>query len=305
MLPVFLKYLAPAGTREMACKKVPIVVNIQQRRGLIYDAEDYFTLRGVYRIVGNLIGIPVSHPRNVNQQGLPAVLSCYELKLLLEKNLVRLVDKNAAFMTAPNDSQTERYLNMTQQQKEELRKPVIEKRLESFRKHLPRIIEGKRQKLIKSGHDLKGIYITPERVLQDERDRLAKEPFDILLQLPTKHPLEVDSSFLPLHLSAEETLKFRVFKALWNEGGYITVGDAFGCDFLLYPDDPLYFHASHMVHVLKDKARRLDVKYLIRICRLAIVVNKLCVIAYLDDRCDGVVFETVEWEGNANKSDSI
>lgn len=106
--------------------------------------------------MGNLIGIPVSHPRNVNQQGLPAVLSCYELKLLLETNVVRLVDKNAAFMVAPTDSQTYRYLNMTQQQKEELRRPVIEKRLDSFRKHLPRIIEGKRQKLIKSGQIFEG-----------------------------------------------------------------------------------------------------------------------------------------------------
>ncbi|XP_050092178.1 tRNA-splicing endonuclease subunit Sen34 isoform X2 [Anopheles aquasalis] len=289
----------------MASKNAPILVNFQQNRGLIYDAEDYFTLRGDHRIVGNLIGIPVSHPRNVNQQGLPAVLTCYELKLLLEIDVVRLVDKNAAFMAAPSDQQAERYLNMTQQQKEELRRPVIEKRLASFQKHLPRIIEGKRKKCIKSGHDLEAINITTEKLLQDERDRLAKEPFDILVQLPTKHPLEVDSTFLPLHLSAEETLKFRVFKALWNEGGYITVGDAFGCDFLLYPNDPLYFHASHMVHVLKDKSRRLDVKFLIRICRLAIVVNKLCVIAYLDDRCDGVVFETLEWEGNANKPDSI
>ncbi|XP_035784601.1 tRNA-splicing endonuclease subunit Sen34-like isoform X2 [Anopheles albimanus] len=288
----------------MACKNYPILINIQQKRGLIYDAEDYFTLRLDHRIVGNLIGIPVSYPRKVNQQGLPAVLSCYELLFLLEKNVVRLVDKNAAFMAAPTDSQTERYLNITQQQKEELRKPAIEKRLESFRRHLPRIIEGKRQKLIKSGHNLEGIIFTPESLLQDERDRLAKEPFDVLLQLPTKHPLEVGSSFLPLQLSAEETLKFRVFKALWTEGGYITVGDAFGCDFLLYPDDPLYFHASHMVHVLKEKRKRLDVKYLIRICRLAIVVNKLCVIAYLDDRCDIVVFETLEWEGNVNKTDS-
>uniref|UniRef100_A0A182FB45 tRNA-splicing endonuclease subunit Sen34 n=1 Tax=Anopheles albimanus TaxID=7167 RepID=A0A182FB45_ANOAL len=269
-------------------------------------ASDYFTLRLDHRIVGNLIGIPVSYPRKVNQQGLPAVLSCYELLFLLEKNVVRLVDKNAAFMAAPTDSQTERYLNITQQQKEELRKPAIEKRLESFRRHLPRIIEGKRQKLIKSGHNLEGsTSLAANHSLQPLSLELFSHQKVFFKTKETdwqKNLLMYFFNYLPSILwkllSAEETLKFRVFKALWTEGGYITVGDAFGCDFLLYPDDPLYFHASHMVHVLKEKRKRLDVKYLIRICRLAIVVNKLCVIAYLDDRCDIVVFETLEWEGN-------
>ncbi|XP_058128389.1 uncharacterized protein LOC131270251 [Anopheles coustani] len=283
-----------------------IIVNFQHDRGLVYDANDYFRLRSEFRIVGNLIGVPVSHPRNINQQGLPAVLSTVELKFLLAKNAIELVDRNAAFMNVPSDEQIQLHESLVQKQKEEIRQPVIEKRMEAFRKHLPKIVEGKRKKLLKSGTKIEDIKISAEQLLAEEMEKIKQEKFDTLVQIPTKYQLNIETTTPEpkLILNAEDLIKYQVFESLWNDGGFITSGDAFGCDFLLYPGDPICFHASHMVHVVKNSSQKLDLKYIIRICRLSVVVNKFCVIAYIDACTNEVQFETIEWAGSGNKSES-
>ncbi|XP_053658827.1 uncharacterized protein LOC128707895 [Anopheles marshallii] len=284
-----------------------IAVSYMHGRGLIFDAEDYLKLRFECRIVGNLIGVPVSHPRNVNQQGMPVALSRWELKLLLEKEMIWLVDQNSALQRPPSDEETHLYAGMVERQKEELRMPAIEKRLEAFQKHLPKIIEGKRKKLLKAGVKEEDINLDAEQLVSEERERIMKEQFDTMVQIPTKHLIALGFSECSLDLSTEECVKYRIFASLWRQGGCITTGDAFGCDFLLYPGDPMYFHASHMVHVLQNGvSQKLDAKYLIRVCRLSVVVNKLCVLAYIDETTNEVQFETLEWEGNAsNKGDTF
>uniref|UniRef100_A0A182N2W8 tRNA-splicing endonuclease subunit Sen34 n=1 Tax=Anopheles dirus TaxID=7168 RepID=A0A182N2W8_9DIPT len=283
-----------------------IVVSYLHGRGLIFDAEDYLKLRFEHRIVGNLIGVPASNPRNVNQQGLPVTLAPCELNLLLQRQVVELVHRHESLLKEPTEAHSQLYRSMVERQRQELRMPAIEKRLEAFRKHLPRIVEGKRRKLLKSGVKEEDIKLSGEQVLEEERIRISQEKFDAMVQIPLKHPLPQGFSTSSLDLSPEEHVKYRVFESLWNRGGFITTGDAFGCDFLLYPGDPMYFHASHMVHVLKgDASRRLDVNYLIRVCRLSVVVNKLCVLAFVDELTDEVHCETFEWEGNSNKVDNF
>uniref|UniRef100_A0A182MHV5 tRNA-splicing endonuclease subunit Sen34 n=1 Tax=Anopheles culicifacies TaxID=139723 RepID=A0A182MHV5_9DIPT len=285
-----------------------IEVSYMHDRGLIFDADDYLKLRFECRIVGNLIGVPVSHPRNVNQQGMPVALSKWELQLLLDRQIIRLVDQTSTLQRAPSDEESHHYASMVERQKEELRMPAIEKRLEAFQKHLPKIIEGKRKKLLKAGVKEEEIHLDAEQLIREERERITKEKFDAMLQIPLKYPLSIATvAECSLNLDAEEKVKYRIFESLWKQGGFITTGDAFGCDFLLYPGDPMYFHASHMVHVMKDGAsQKLDAKYLIRICRLSVVVNKLCVLAYIDETTNEVQFETIEWEGNAsNKGDTF
>uniref|UniRef100_A0A182TA15 tRNA-splicing endonuclease subunit Sen34 n=1 Tax=Anopheles maculatus TaxID=74869 RepID=A0A182TA15_9DIPT len=285
-----------------------IVVRYMHGRGLIFDAEDYLKLRYEHRIVGNLIGIPVSHPRNVNQQGMPAALTSCELKFLLDRQIIQLVDTNGALQRVPSDEEVHTYFLMVERQKSELHMPVIEKRLEAFRKHLPKIIEGKRKKLLKAGVKEEDIHLDAEQLVGEERARIMQDKFDAMVQIPLKYPLSIgELKESSLELSAEESVKYRVFQSLWHRGGFITTGDAFGCDFLLYPGDPMYFHASHMVHVMQGgMCQKLDAKYLIRVCRLSVVVNKLCILAYIDERTNEVHFETLEWQGNVdNKGDNF
>ncbi|KAL9704676.1 hypothetical protein quinque_008194 [Culex quinquefasciatus] len=278
--------------------KIPVY--FQHNRGFIYDVEDYLTLRFTHRIAGNLIGVPASKPRNSHVFGLPAALSAYELRLALEKGLVALVDRTSGLERDPDDGLRQQYEELVRRQGAEQKAPVVEKRIREFRSYLPKIVEGKRKKMLKSGVKEEDINIDPEQLIAEERRKLELMEFDRLIQIPMEHPLNIERAIIDFDLSGEhERLKYRVFRDIWEKQNvFISGGDAFGCDFLLYPGDPLYYHASHMIHVIADADHRLDVKYMIRCCRLSVVVNKICVFAYAQRDTGDICYQTVEWEGN-------
>lgn len=90
------------------------------------------------------------------------------------------------------------------------------------------------------------------------------------------------------------SLKYRVFRDLWKRGKFITPGDAFGADFLVYPGDPLLYHASHIVIIQRTPAvRPLE---LISKVRLSVIVNKSCVFAYEGTgEAREIAYQTISW----------
>lgn len=91
---------------------------------------------------------------------------------------------------------------------------------------------------------------------------------------------------------------YRVYEHFWLRSMWITLGERFGADLLLYPGDPMYFHASHLIHVIRDVRNRLiPVTELIAKGRLSIVVNKRCIFAYEDPESKELCFQTLKWEG--------
>ena len=108
-----------------------------------------------------------------------------------------------------------------------------------------------------------------------------------------------------MHLPSDNSLKYCVFKHFWKIGKFVTAGDAFGADFLIYPGDPMLYHASHLLILLNDASiKPLD---LITKTRLAVTVNKICVFAYFKPKTDSnseqeLRFQTIQWEGNREKA---
>lgn len=89
------------------------------------------------------------------------------------------------------------------------------------------------------------------------------------------------------------SLKYRVFHDLWKRGKFVTCGDAFGADFLVYPGDPLLYHASHIVIIQPTSViRPLE---LIAKVRLSVIVNKNCVFAYEESTGNTIGYQTVAW----------
>lgn len=66
----------------------------------------------------------------------------------------------------------------------------------------------------------------------------------------------------------------------------------------MYPGDPLYFHASHIVHVLSaEEAQSMASRTFITRTRLSVNVNKLCVFAYENEESKELCYQTVQWLG--------
>lgn len=94
-------------------------------------------------------------------------------------------------------------------------------------------------------------------------------------------------------------LEYRVFKDLWQKGKYITAGDTFGGDFLVYPGDPMYCHASHIIHCVGgggDDGPAIPTNRLVAYGRLSVLVNKSCVFVYVGSN-DELCYQSMEWMG--------
>jgi len=90
------------------------------------------------------------------------------------------------------------------------------------------------------------------------------------------------------------SLKYRVFKDLWRRGKYVTSGDAFGADFLVYPGDPMIYHASHIV-ILHEQPVIKPLELIAKV-RLSVIVNKSCVFAYeMENNEEEIHYQTVAW----------
>lgn len=116
------------------------------------------------------------------------------------------------------------------------------------------------------------------------------------------------ASIVQLPSLEERSLKYLVFRDFWLRGKFVTPGDTFGADFLIYPGDPLLYHASHIVVLLgHSKVEPLE---LIAKVRLSVIVNKHCVFAYFNERntgeegCPKICYQTVYWEGNQDRERS-
>lgn len=113
------------------------------------------------------------------------------------------------------------------------------------------------------------------------------------VHIPTHHPFST-SDKVHKDFPIKNLRKYLVFRDLWSKGVYITTGDSFGCDFLTYPSDPMYFHASQVVHIV-DQYQPNDVKYLISCCRLSVSVNKQCLFAYANED-NTITYQKLTWD---------
>lgn len=112
-------------------------------------------------------------------------------------------------------------------------------------------------------------------------------------QIPTQHPFEVSSEALK-DISIDNVKKYKIFEDLWMKGFFITTGNSFGGDFLVYPGDPNFYHASQIIRVV-DKDEELDLKILISSARLSVSVKKKCMFAYVNED-DSVTYQELAWD---------
>ena len=260
--------------------------------------SDYLNVRFNHRICGNFIG----SPRNSNFKGLPAILNQYEIKLLIDKGICELLIKKG-LTRLPNLEDVQTFKHMQNKQLHEQIDLALSKRKEKMLKYLPNIISGKRKKLLKQGVKEEDINLSPEIIIEEEMTKLRNEVQESFVQIPSEHQLNVETTVAQFFdIKPEDEFKHKVFQDLWTKyKGCITLGDSFGCDFLLYPGDPLYFHASHTIHVVGNT----DVEpfTLIRTCRLSVIVNKFNLYAYESE--NGIEYQTIEWEGNVWRNETI
>lgn len=127
---------------------------------------------------------------------MPAILSAYELCLLHEKNIVDVV-KKIGLSVPPTESQTKEYHEFRERCVNDQKELLRQNKVDESRKVVDKIIAGKLKKLAKSSNQTPSPdTFEPEAVLQEIYDSYSFSMDNALLQVPTKHPIDVGKTII-------------------------------------------------------------------------------------------------------------
>lgn len=82
---------------------------------------------------------------------------------------------------------------------------------------------------------------------------------------------------------------------MWEKGYYITPGTKFGGDYLVYPGDPVKFHAFFIILCVKSD-EKMDMSQIISYGRLGQSVKKTVVLAYFESK-NKIAYSSLKWAG--------
>ncbi|KAL0871959.1 hypothetical protein ABMA27_004402 [Loxostege sticticalis] len=279
-----------------------ITLYVKNGVAYVWNSEDWYLLRSKHRICGSLIGSIASFPRQNDFLGLPMALMSEEAALLVEKNICELVEL-PDLCDKPSEEEKAGIAECEQKVLEEQLEALRKRKIEQLSQKIDIIVAGKKQKLLSKG--ITDVQLDKQSLLQEEIDKLPKlAPAHILVHLPTEHfkSTEKRNIFIdelkPSVVNSEGALRYSIFCDLWSKGHYITSGSKFGCDYLVYPGDPVRFHATYMVRCINDHETPFRPASLVAFGRLSVAVNKLAVFAFCTSN-GKIDYQTLQWHDSS------
>ncbi|KAH8334736.1 hypothetical protein KR074_004211 [Drosophila pseudoananassae] len=261
--------------------------------GYVFNVDDYMELRTQHRIMGAPVGTANTKGWSPNQSNLPVELTKFETQLVLDEHIAKLVDKSEALKAAPSADEVLEWKEQFESRIAGQSETLKAEKLRETERYMDKILAGKRNKLVKQGQLDKAAALRSEDVLNEMSLNFKFDPQNALVEVPCEHLGRHSAKIISQPLVDTSSLKYRIFKDLWKRGNFVTSGDAFGADFLVYPGDPLIYHASHIVIVQETPLiKPLD---LVAKVRLSVIVNKSCVFAYEGEDGEGIHYQTVTW----------
>lgn len=259
---------------------------------ILYDINTITWLRKTHNVLGVLVGTLPQFPQQNVFLGLPLQLQPEEARLLVEKSVAYIIDDSQWHITglqSMTSAQKETFkMALYRQGKEasrqesEKRKLVREnamKRLQDRNKYGGNnILDSEDLSQAKEAKEDEALFdkispsdpanvSTPSKLSDKKLDSWIITPVTSSppLQLP---PIESSSGLPPVHPSS-----YALFKHLHSLGYFISPGLRFGCQFLVYPGDPLRFH-SHFLAVATEWDEEIDLLDLVGGGRLGTGVKK-------------------------------
>lgn len=257
------------------------------------------TLRKKWRIVGSFIGALPGYPSQNIQLGLPLELSFAEVRLLLDKDVCRLMK---VVPKKPSAEALASYQAHKTKAFEEYKELVMEGRKQHIRDNASQIVErGRKRRKVEDEAKESDIIEAKLREVSVPDDQ---EPIHLHTRCPW--PENLVEAALP-EPSSSDQIKAAIFSDLWEKGYYMTNGFKFACDFLAYEGDPFLYHAKFMV-VCKQADEDVRALELIIRGRLSGQVHKEIVLASVKEPSAAssskaislsseVVYMSFKWKG--------
>ncbi|KAL8861676.1 MAG: hypothetical protein Q9178_001877 [Gyalolechia marmorata] len=248
-----------------------------RKRYLLYDIDTVTWLRRTHNILGVFIGsLPQSPQQNVFL-GLPLELQPEEATLLVEKGLAFIVDDFQSHKKAIKTPSVElaNYKAAVRKEGYAAAKAVVKHKQLRTQEALQRLkvrqaVPDTDNTVEKEDHDA-SIFDTPPESSSDPTSS-SLIPYS---STPTTSypPILAPSEQASLPLPEVSASSYALFKHLHSFGYFMSPGLRFGCQFSVYPGDPLRFH-SHFLATSYDWDEEIDLLGLIGGGRLGTGVKK-------------------------------
>ncbi|KAL8930907.1 MAG: hypothetical protein Q9208_000008 [Pyrenodesmia sp. 3 TL-2023] len=239
-------------------------------RYLLFDIQTVTWLRRTHNILGVLIGsLPQSPQQNVFL-GLPLELQPEEARLLVEKGVAYIVDDLKSHQKALRlpPAQLEEHKANVQKEGLAAAKAVEKQKTQKTADVL------KRMSVRQSAPDIDGDESLFDFPLTRSSTRNSTDLVPYSMTPATSYPpIAPPSSRSSAPLPKVSGSSYALFKHLHSKGYFMSPGLRFGCQFSVYPGDPLRFH-SHFLATSADWDEEIDLLDIVGGGRLGTGVKK-------------------------------
>jgi len=219
------------------------------------------------------------------------LLSSEEIDLLLSMNKISLFTFkdpycfSEEYMNKFKLHQEMSYQNQVEVCKAERKKQIVD--------NADKIVAGKLKKLKEDDNDIQ--VVDRDSILDAE---IAKIPslsrhMSLLQTFQAQPWMDYDFYQVDDWSYQGKEIKRLVFRDLWQKGFYLTDGSKFGGDYLVYPGDPIQFHAKYVVICCEDPISAMDEKDLVARSRLGTSVKKTVLLATCQD--EEIKYKAIKW----------
>lgn len=302
----------------------------ENRHGLVFNPDSIRILREQYRIIGCFTGNLPEYPRQNNELGLPLELSREECCVLADQNIISMYE----ILLPLNDSEEDYHKYLS-----ELDVEFQKQKVQNGHEKISEILLNRQPILQRSNQPNNGNNFEPDEFVlslletnnawqncsrsldENERSILLNVIQQRLKQFTLEYmfmklPIEskrtdlnlrsIHSQDLKQNLKLIEQLRCDVFADLYlnkNQKYWISNGQKFGGDYLVYFDDPSRCHSTFIVTcVLRNEVEQnstlMPLTHIIARCRVAVNVNKICILASRKSSCSSdIEYLTINWSG--------
>ncbi|XP_053307857.1 tRNA-splicing endonuclease subunit Sen34 isoform X2 [Spea bombifrons] len=288
-----------------------ILIHLHEGKAFVWKAEDVQEIREKHGLIGNLVGALVRKPRQNARLGLPLQLSTEETRLLVEIGAATL--DSIGSNSSTDDEETSRpevdaYKQFLEESYKEQGQLALEEKRRTLERLSDHIAEGrtkrKRQHDEQEGTQMDCSTRGPIKELQNLEKTFNFPREAMMVQIPTARtpvgsvqPVDLyqASADWPYSGQSEHETRYKVFKDLWEKGYFLTSGNKFGGDFLVYPGDPMRFHA-HFIALCFPQNKKIPMSDIITAGRLGTNVKKTVLLCSPNQE-GTVTYTSLQWSG--------
>ncbi|KAJ7172637.1 hypothetical protein C8R46DRAFT_947822 [Mycena filopes] len=300
----------------------PLHLRVANKKAYVWDVEDIAIIRTKHRLCGVFTGtLPHLSQQNLFL-GVPMVLLPEEVVLLVEKEFAVLVDDPEAHLT-PSIAELQRW-NTQEKELAQLRLAQLAAAAkdspgmseEAVKKRKERELKKKAAAEAKAALEAVSSAEVPDSIFSPPEE-VVVPPAAVEVQYTVVIPASStsfewyndsacafttiqsakDAGIWEYPTNLHERAKCGVFRGLWEQEMFMGGGIKFGGDYLVYPGDPLRYHAHFSASVLDSPTSSLTPMEIVAHGRLGTVTKKSHLLCGWDDEKKDVSYLSIEWAG--------